>query len=61
MARPAKGKEKRARAAIAVRVPEWVKDGLERIAHERGGPYSDVALEALVRYLKSKGIREDAA
>lgn len=60
MARPRKGHEKAASAAISARVPAWVKDGLEAIADERQSPYSDVVVEALVAYLKKHGIRKAA-
>ena len=34
------------------------KDGLDKLAEDRGVPYSDVAHAALVAYLKRHGIRE---
>lgn len=60
MARPRKGAEKHANAAIGVRVPEWIKAGAMKVAEQDDKPYSDIVVEALGRYLKSRGIKEPA-
>ena len=44
---------------MGFRVMDWVREGIEKVAKEKGGvPLSDVAHEAFVAYLKSHGIRE---
>jgi len=58
MARPKAGEEKDRPIHMGFRVSEWVRAGLERIAKEDGAPLSDVCHEALVVYLKRRGIRE---
>ncbi len=59
MARPRKGKEKHAEIMLTVRIPAWVHDGLRSLAKEAYGPVSEIANEALVQYLRRKGIKRD--
>jgi hypothetical protein len=61
MARPRKGEEKHAEIMLTVRIPLWVHDGLRSLAKEADGPVSEVANEALVTYLKRKGIKRYSA
>ena len=61
MARPRKGEEKNAPIMFSVRIPEWVQDGLQQVALERSVTVSEIANDALVAYLKRKGIKPPAA
>ena len=58
MARPKKDEAKNRSSAMGLRVEPWVKAGLDKLADDKGVPYSDVAHAALVAYLKRHGIRE---
>ena len=48
-------------ARASVRIPEWVHNGLQQVAHERSVTVSEVANDALVGYLKRKAIKPPAA
>jgi predicted DNA-binding protein len=56
MARPRKGEEKNAAIHLGFRMPEWVSERLVKLAEKDGKPKSDLANEALVAYLKKRGI-----
>jgi hypothetical protein len=58
MARPKSGEEKDRPIHMGFRVTKWVRAGLEKIAKEDDAPLSDVCHDALVAYLKRRGIRE---
>jgi hypothetical protein len=58
MARPKKGEEKDRKATLGLRIMPWMRAGLEKVAKEDRASLSDVAYEALVTYLKRRGIRE---
>ena len=57
MARPKSGEEKDRPVHLGFRVARWVRAGLEKIAKDDGTPMSDVAHDALVAYLKRRGIK----
>ena len=59
MARPLKDEAKNRPIHLGFRVSEWVRDGLQQLADQRGSPVSDIANEALVAYLKRNGIRPE--
>jgi hypothetical protein len=58
MARPRKGEEKNRPIHMGLRVSEWVRDGLERIAKEKGVSMSDVVYDWVVANLRRHGIKE---
>jgi hypothetical protein len=60
MARPKKGEEKVRPIHLGFRVAEWVHGGLGRLAESDGVPVSDLANDALVTYLKRRGIVAEA-
>jgi hypothetical protein len=60
MARPKKGEEKVRPIHLGFRVAEWVHGGLGHLAESDGVPVSDLANDALVAYLKRRGIVDDA-
>ena len=57
MARPRKGEEKNRPIHMGLRVSEWVRAGLERIAAEKGMTMSDVVYDLVVAHLKRQGIK----
>jgi hypothetical protein len=57
MARPRRGEEKHAKKGIALRIPEWMRAGLDRISKERKAALTDIATEALAAYLARQGIK----
>lgn len=58
MGRPKKGEEKNRPVHMGLRVSEWVRAGLERIANEKGMSMSDVVYDLVVAHLRRHGIRE---
>ena len=58
MGRPKKGEEKNRHIHMGLRVTEWVRAGLMRIANEKGVSMSDVVYDLVVAHLRRQGIRE---
>jgi hypothetical protein len=64
MARPRKGEEKDRPKHIGFRAATWVHEGLQRLAEQRGQPYSEVAHDLMEIALGRFGIKppqDDAA
>lgn len=58
MARPKKDQAKHRPIHMGFRVSREVREGLEALAAQRGAPLSDVAHEALERYVSAQAKKE---